>query len=367
MTRWADYVIRYDDDDGALQGLLEAAGRGRRTMYILGVGFDPRCLVGLQEFLATGEAGDFLILRVELPPPGFASDPAARALADDNDRAFIAMTADFDVRSISFPRVNDRANAGPQVARELVHLARGEQVGHLVVDISSLPSSVFFPMIKAVLLEGDDANSAPGFPSEVQIVACENPKMDAAILETGVAGASVVGGFRDLLPLDSDAVGTRVWAPVVGEKCGTALQAVHNLVRPAETCPVLPFPARNPRRADDLILEHQRELIDEFQVSPGNVIYADERNPFDLYRALSTLHQEYQDALGMLGPFTLALSSHSSKLLSVGVLLAAYERKLPIIAAPGTDYEIAGEVDLVELSQNNELACIWLCGEPYAA
>jgi hypothetical protein len=164
----------------------------------------------------------------------------------------------------------------------------------------------------------------------------------------------------------SEPEGTTIWAPVLGENSRPALRAIHEFLSPDDTCPVLPFPALHPRRADALLLEYQRELFDEFQVGEGNLIYADEHNPFDLYRTLSRLQADYAKALRPLEPTTLALSTHSSKLLSLGVLLAAYEHQLPIVAATATDYAISDGVDFAELGVQNKLSCLWLSGEPYA-
>lgn len=150
----------------------------------------------------------------------------------------------------------------------------------------------------------------------------------------------------------------------MGEHAEAALQAIHTFLTPGDVCPVLPFPARNPRRGDDLLLEHQVTLLDAFRVSPGNIIYASETNPFDLYRTLSRLQEDLGYALRELAPTTLALSTHSSKLLSIGAMLAAYEHQLPIVAAPAADHDVA-DVDFSALSVGNQVACVWLAGEPY--
>ena len=112
-----------------------------------------------------------------------------------------------------------------------------------------------------------------------------------------------------------------------------------------------------------LMLETQIQLFDTFLVTPGNIIYADERNPFDLYRTLSLLQGKYRMALRALDPTTIALSTHSSKLLSLGALLAAYEHGLPIVAAPALDYELE-EAD-PSVYGDNRVACAWLAGLPY--
>ncbi|MEO7571257.1 MAG: hypothetical protein ABIX10_02360 [Acidimicrobiales bacterium] len=363
--RWEDYVIAFGDLNGPPEALWEAAAAAageQQSMYVLGVGFDPRSLVGLQQFLALDHPKPPIVGLIELPPPSPASGLSARALASDNRDAFDRLVASIEVRVVPHQEVHARSNAGPRVARALTDDAFVASIGHLIIDISSLPASLYFPMIAATLASVD--RNVAGFPGEVQVVACENPEVDAAILKLGVNEAAVVGGFRGALEFETDPTGTVIWAPVVGEHAGPALQAIHDFLAPGDVCPILPFPARNPRRADNLLLEHQVVLLDAFRVTPGNLIYADERNPFDLYRTLSRLQEDFREALKALEPTTLALSTHSSKLLSLGALLAAYEHQLPIVAAPAVDYEVA-DVDLTALGVGNQVTCAWLTGVPY--
>lgn len=364
--RWDDYVMDVGEPADPLSLCSSARSITRnRTMYLLGVGFDPRCLVGLKEFLALDGGNEPLIVRIELPQQ-ISETLETRALAEVNALEFEELASDHEVSVIPFLEVHDRVNAGPILARSVVGKIKEHDVGHVVIDISSLPSTLSFPLVAAVLRASDARDSSPEhFAGEFQVVACENPYIDASIRELGVSEAGLVGGFRHLLEMDSQPTSTTIWAPVIGEACGPALQAIHSFLGPEDTCPVLPFPARDPRRSDSLLLEHQREIFEEFQVTPSNVIYADESNPFDLYRTLSRMQEDYIHALAPLAPVTIVLSSHSSKLLSLGVLLAAYEHDLPVAAAPCEGYMIEGSADLSELAEQNRLSCVWLAGTPY--
>jgi hypothetical protein len=365
-NRWDEYVMASDAStlrpEEAWSAAVPPAG-DLTTMYVLGVGFDPRSLVGLQRFLAADHRVAPVIGLVELPPPSQASGLSARALAADNQNAFENLADGYEVRRIEHEEVHSRANAGPRVARALTNPGFVHGISHLLIDVSSLPANLYFPMIAASLSAAD--RGLEGFPRELQVVACENPAIDAAIEKLGVSEAAIVGGFRGSLEHESDPTSTVIWAPVLGERAGPALQAIHNLLAPGDVCPVLPFPARNPRRGDELVLEHQVVLFDEFRVNPGSIIYADERNPFDLYRTLSRLQSDFGHALAELQASTVVLSTHTSKLLSLGVLLAAFEHELPIVAAPAIDYELA-DVDLVALGASNALTCVWLAGSPYS-
>lgn len=362
-TRWTDYVIASGGSD-AVEELWRGGARAgsSQSIFLLGVGFDPRALVALQQFLATGWDEPPIIGVIGLPTPTGEAGVAAQGLASANQAAFEELVAGLEVRRVDYPPVREAINAGPTIARTVTAGEFLAGVEHLVIDISSLPSGLYFPLIAACLTAVDRAT--PGVPGEVQVAACENPEIDGAISELGVSEAALIGGFRGALDRESEPAGTVIWAPVLGENAGPALTAIHDFLAPGDVCPVLPFPARNPRRADNLLLEHQVALLDAFRVTPGNVIYADERNPFDLYRTLSRVQEQYKHALRALEPTTIAVSTHSSKVLSLGALLAAYEHKLPVVAASAADYDIA-DVDFSALSAESVVTCAWLTGEPY--
>jgi hypothetical protein len=93
---------------------------------------------------------------------------------------------------------------------------------------------------------------------------------------------------------------------------------------------VLPFPARDPRRADALISEYENELVNEWQVDPRDIVYVSERNPLDCYRTLSTLKLRYDRTVeGTFEPHVI-LSPIGSKVMATGALMAAIEHDLTV-------------------------------------
>ena len=129
--------------------------------------------------------------------------------------------------------------------------------------------------------------------------------------------------------------------PVLGEGESARLDRLNEDLRAAEICPVLPLPAANPRRADNLIKEYRQLLIETDLVEVRNFIYAAESNPFDLYKTVSELNSDYAEALRPLGTTRMVLSAHSSKLLSVGVLLTAFEHGLEVRHASPSVYGVS--------------------------
>lgn len=367
MSRWSNYVAAFDDEDAHPERLWAAAAGAGRSAYVLAVGFDPRCLIGLRRFLGVCSDDSPIIVRIELPEGSATPDSTAVQLAAAHNEEFHDLIVGLDVRTVPAPTAKDAANIGVLIARAFGDTGVLDKVRHLLIDISSLPSTVYFPLIRGALAAVDGGEGAPGVfaGGEVQVVAAENPAVDAAITEEAIDEATPVGGFRYDLDLASVPDTRRVWAPVLGEGCGPALEKLFTRLRPDELCPILPFPARNPRRGDGLVLELQQQLFETFEVSPGNVIYAHEANPFDLYRTLGKLQADYVEALKPLGRTEIILSTHSTKLLSLGALLAAYEYALPVVAAASGGHR--ADPKIRSLTEGTNTVCLWLAGRPYGA
>jgi len=82
-----------------------------------------------------------------------------------------------------------------------------------------------------------------------------------------------------------------------------------------------------PRRGDNLVNEYRELLFRTFRVEPQNMIYACEWNPFEVYRQIRRTIVDSNTTLQRLGGCKTVVSSTSSKLLSIGAFLAAYECK----------------------------------------
>lgn len=353
--RWQDYVLGRDQE--AVKLVSEAAHVSAATTFILGLGFDPRMLVGLRRI------GPLLkdrlsIVAIDLSGTGSGEMATVHGDRNRDELAQLVATCGCNLISTRLPSTSDRRRAGLRLAQEL---SRDMEAEHIVIDISAVPKSVYFPLIASCLRRGDEERRL----LQIQVLVTENPSLDDIIGGEGTLPASHFGGFQHGLNLEAVLSGPRVWAPVLGPRVATQLEAIHDRLKPAEICPVLPFPAHSARRGDDLLIEYQRLLVGTFEVEASNYIYASEANPFDLYRTLSRLHLRYRESLKPLGESTLVLSSHASKALSIGVLLAGYEYSLPVVTAGPVKYILDSQQQLTDLASSNTLTCLWLQGEPY--
>jgi hypothetical protein len=358
--RWEDYV--FASGAGAVSKLWSAALElERRVTFVLGVGFDPRALVALQSLLT--QAGNQVVRVVRLGLPPAEDDDLTRELTQANDRSLkeLAQSGVVEIELIAYPERVESQAAGLRMSRQIQSNGVIGEKDLVVVDVSGLPSTVYFPVIGGLLKASDDQ----GLQRDLQVVVCENPELDRVILEEGVASPGPISGFRQGLNPDGPSGVTRVWVPVLGEHQERYIHSIFEYLNPHEVCPVLPFPARNPRRGDDLLLELRRLVFDTIEVEPRNFIYADERNPFDLYRGLCRLSDRYIKALVPVGNVTVVTSVHGSKVMSVGALLAAYEMNISVVSAGPTSYRIQPGIDLHRVTAASDLICLWLDGEPY--
>jgi len=337
-----------------------------RVLVIFGLGFDPRSLTSLQALASLGVADrvGYLALKIIARPALGPSAGTIQSLSEENLKGVDAITS---CHAEGILDVETQDNEGHSIVgrRTLEALAISKDVmakySDVIVDISGMPRGMFFPLI-AYLLRLTDQHVFQNLHAAV----VEDPILDAQISGREYGGADYLHTFRH------HDEGRLVWLPVVGASEVTRLEQIHNKIKSTciEICPIVPFPASSLRRVDDIVVNHSDMLFEGLLVSPDNLILCDERTPFDIYRKILEVEQYYHARLGSLaniGRITTVVSPLSSKTLSLGVLLAAVERSLPVChVEPGT-YQ-------VETSANGKLCPghtwepseIWLAGEPYA-
>jgi hypothetical protein len=204
----------------------------------------------------------------------------------------------------------------------------------------------------------------------LHIVVSEDQRLDSCIVDEGLEeNANYLHTFG-AIDREANREIPRVWIPILGENQQVQLERIRCFLNPDEVCPLLPFPSRHPRRSDDLIAEYRRFLFDEMSIEPRNIIYADERNPFQVYREIMQTIDHYSKVMEIIGGCKVIISPISSKLLSIGALLAAYEsrqqnRLVGIAHVECRTYRIEGDLEVAKSEERRVLYEIWLAGECY--
>lgn len=373
---WDPYVlIKNKRIKSFWKGILNSK---EKTLFILAKGFDPR----MNSFTASilddlHPKVQFAILDIE------GEDGPYK---DRTRKNWEELKAQLDSKSIRHSehslemwktKQNSKTRVGPNNAIRLIEDGLVSGYRNVVVDISSMPRAIYFSLITAILDQSRSQNKND-ITTNVFINVVENPTVDEAISSSGVDDkAEFIPRLGGKFMLESDLTDLegsekpKIWIPVMGEKQKYKLNKIEEVVEPKIICPVLPFPSIHPRRTDNLILEYREILFDNWLVEQENLIFASESNPFELYRQLMKTSERYFEALKPLGGCKIAVSSLSSKVLSIGILLTTYElyrvkrKAVGLIHVGGSEYSFQEEKGKSYDKKDENLITLWIDGEPY--
>jgi hypothetical protein len=359
--RWGDYfsTLQFRTFWQERQSQKDAS-----ACVILGLGFDPRCLAALEELAAVTPTSDklgYVALDLKTPVDGLPRSEALEKLHEQN-RLRLERLAGIPCVGRGDLSLQDADGhpSGGRIALSLVNGLLDAIASHrdVIVDISGMPRSVFFPLISFLCARTDQ-----GRIRNLHVAVTEDPLIDAEIRGSEFGDADFLHTFR---PQGSKKM---VWLPVVQHGEQERIRKIHNQIRDEciEICPILPFPAKNLRTADEILIELSDTLFEDFLVSPGNLLFCDERTPFDIYRKVVQLHDYHVEKLGRLvGEVTSVVSPLASKLLSLGLLLAAIDRHLPVSYVEAGMYEIDADRFYELAARQHDPLEVWVAGEPYS-
>ena len=342
-------------------------------LFILAKGFDPRMCLGLEKLLNAGGNGKCDAVLIEFSEGTSSPSNAYWQLVDKNVAKLEKLMGQRG--TIASRPIKTHSKEGHRIAsRSASNLFKdiNEFAGYtdIVLDISATPRAVYMPLIAKILhlLDKTPRNSL-GAQLNFHLFVWEDSDLDRDIRDEGVEESAVyVHPYGGAMDREATAGQPKVWIPLLGEGQRPQLERIHALVVPDEICPVLPSPALNPRRGDNLVVEYHDLLFDRLRVEPRNFIYCSERNPFEAYRQITRAIRGYRNSLSPLGGSKFVLSALSSKLLSVGALLVAYDFKatnidIGIAHVECHGYYLNETVQETRPQCRGELFGLWLAGE----
>ena len=325
--RWDPYVLSRGDEFDAFWA-RHLTARARRVGIVAGLGFDPRACLVSQKLLAAGGEGERELWLI-CYENGQADADTLKPLVDANDVSFQELFAGRGAihrHPLQMRRENGRiasASATQRVFQELEPLFGYDDI---VVDVSAMPRMIALVLISQLVAALDTQKASKPIPN-LHVVTAESVVMDVSVAEESLAEDVVnVTGFTGRVGAESIS-NPKIWFPILGEGQTIRLQRIHDKLQPDEICPVIPFPSLNPRRGDALIEEYRSLLFEDYRVDPRNVLYASEFNPFEAYRQVFGAIDRYRLALSELDSCRAIISPLSSKVLSMGALLAAYDHR----------------------------------------
>ena len=351
------------------------AEKKRKLLFIVGAGFDPRVLGPVQVIVGAEPGVDRDCVAIDMSD-GYETDPSAAELGRQNReglaKLFPGATLDYRrLKAMDSDGIRDVSRSTTVLFSDLADLI--EDYTDIVVDISALPRLVYLTLLNMLLgrLVDPTAPSPLGSEANLHVVYAEAATIDSAIAKYEID--TELAPMQNLvIRLDEEASlnWPIVWFPVLAEDVLEQLTRIADRTNPVEICPVLPARSANPRRGDNIIENLGELLFDRFDIDNRDILRATESNPFQLYRSLMTTMARYEESLELFGGARFVLSPLSSKGLSIGCLLAVFEKRAlgdRNHVRVGLAHVESKRYDATNLPENPkyELISAWLTGECY--
>jgi len=323
-------------DDHITRWFKENTQENNRYLYILGMGFDERMCEGIRRFTECQLPFDIWKIYynegIGSPPREYTKKSSENEIVLDGIIAGLNGTR-IQEKSIQFWQDDGEQTGEDGRSRFVGEINASKIIKHsekelssysdIIVDVSALPQAIYLCIINTLF-----KCSSPN--QRLYIVANENYTTDMRIEpKQAEESAHEIQGYTS----PSDGIdGVVIWYPIIGEKNLRYLDKYYIYLKSHsqeidEICPVVPFPAVNVRRADDILSEYSRKLFDDWRVDKKNIIYASETNPLLISKNLLEISKNYAHALKPLGDCKFVFSAITSKLMTIGMLLAAFDLK----------------------------------------
>lgn len=332
------------------------AAPNRRVLLVAGAGFDPRSTAVTSRLAASGVGLRALFIQENRPNP---AQPLLDR-ANTNVGVLLEAVADREVVTIDIFGA-DGAVTGGRNAVAFLSRQKVDGFTDIVVDISALSVGTSFPIIRYFVELVERQRGRPN----IHVFVAHDPKLDTDIRSIPSDAPGHVHGFKGGSTLDGLASAAKLWLPQLAAGRSKALERLFDFVAPHDTCPILPFPASNPRLGDALAEEYLVQLESTWEVDTRNIVYADEGDPLDLYRTILRLDDLRRPVFAGAGGSLLVLSPLGSKVMALGALMAALERDLPVAHLEPIGYYLAVAAPNFVIAPN--LVHIWLEGDVYPA
>lgn len=382
---WQQYVFTRGN---GVHDLWSGVFRDRRArvLYLVGRGFDLRAQKVMEPLITTltktarqVESADLILIDFA----GYELSDELKNLTNQNAAELVRLFSSIgktETVHIGFSASGEddiSANNALRTGTDRI-LERVQGYTDIILDVSTLPRVIYVTLVTGLLQrliadkEAPDALFANGV--NLQLLVAEDPVLDSRIHPQDPSNELIlIPGYASALQAESMRDWPMVWLPILGENRVAQLEKVLEEVPPfAEICPVLPHPARDLRRADQLLSQYRRPLFDARLTPTSNILYAHETHPFEAYRQLLRAMKRYRESLSLLGGCRLVVTPLGSKLVTLGASLACYEMRPKdttaeyAVAIPYSEPRryLATVQDI--LNSKSEICSLLVTGEAYA-
>lgn len=356
MGNWDSYVM-VEGDKQVTQFWCDADRPQGKTLLIIGEGFDPRMNNVLRAFVETKTEIDCKIIVFG----DYTKSPNASMIERNIEARKTLLekgAVSSSVYQLKIGAKKDLNRGVKLMNKEVESLINGYD--NIIVDISALPKVLYFNLVRSIYKSQNNKN--------LFIVVSENAEIDRRIKYINLADdIEPMVKFNPGIGLEAEPDRIRIQISLLGENGMEKWNKILGHFNPDEDFPVVPYPSLDPFRTDSIIKEY-KELFKQ-EDAKDNIIYAHERNPFELYRLLTRFIQSEDEILGKVKQMACyGIALLSSKLLSVGALLTAMENEneVAIYNVISRDYVIDKDsIDFDELNKKSTTFLMWIKGDAY--
>ncbi len=376
--RWQNYILNRSTEVSIEFWKGYLLKQHRDILYVNGIGFDPRTLSGIENIYGIGGEGRRDVLSVRYfqsdeEQNNDVSSPIVKSHIQELE-IFLKTLKNSNHEVIPLITRSEQKSIASIKAYNIVNtIDRIKPYSDVIVDISAMPRGIFIPLLNKLLRLIDDYKESV---INLHVIVTENYKLDAQIEDQGVEQSAEYIHGLSIPDLTNTQDYREIWIAILGEKQLEQYESIRSSLNPVSTCAILPFPSKNLRRGDDLLVHYQDKLLNDSDFDMKNIIYADEQNPFQVYRLITKTIDRHNQSLAIFGGSKVIISALSSKLLTVGAFLAAYETKqlekkenqnlrVGIKHVDSISHKFEAGNNIAELLSHNQLFHMWIAGDPY--
>lgn len=370
---WEDYFMSTDEGFNNFWNTYLNNGR-HDCLFIQGMGFDPRTNTAIKNIYSNKAEGlrETIIIQYwkTVSVQGTPLSPETQDHLNELNGFLSQMEYNpADVRSIIMRTEDDKSMSSISAIKLFTSVDDIKPYTDVIVDISAMPRAVFLPLLNKLLVMIRSCEAEKMI--NLHVVVTENSELDSCIVDEGSSDEpDYIQGFKIKNTATKEDL-KKIWIPLLGERQLNQFQILKGRIDPVEICPVLPFPSKNLRRGDALMVEYQDFFLNETAFEAKNIVYANEMNPFQAYRLLVKAIKRYERSFKILNGCKIVISTLSSKLLTLSAFMAVFEVKkhgtdigIYHVESLGSKLEATPE-DLEKMLLDNKLVHLWLTGEPY--
>ena len=186
--RWHDYVL--ERGDGLAQLWVDHFVQGEsQPLFVMAKSFDPRSCTALEQLLETGalENFDIRMLHYNSGDEKMVDEDLVSRASDNLSKieklvATVGTIEPVELKTDSDGQRRNTSGSAKDIFRSYSDI---ESYSDIIVDISGMPRSVFFPLIARLLAVIDASPNADSNTKNLFVVVSEDPNVDKAIKHEG--------------------------------------------------------------------------------------------------------------------------------------------------------------------------------------